>query len=119
MGIETTLCINIRKGWVMAAETADVMRWDPDDIMPTIERAMNYAENLSPRRSDGAIRMSNDIVIPTTPPCVVIVLRLPANPHGSQGVIWIGLQSEAEDLRSRELEGTVPFWLKLPPSEAN
>ena len=119
MKSETTLTANIRRGWVMVAETADAMRWEPGEIMPTIEQAMDYAENLSPRRSDGAIRMSNDIVIPTTPPCVVIVLRLPANPHGSQGVIWIGLQSEAEDLRSRELEGMVPFWLKLPPSEAN
>lgn len=120
-------CIPVRKGWFMAADPADLNRWDPDEILPTINRVLDYIETVHPQKvavPKQPLLSSENLVIPVAgaEPCIVIVTRLPLNRLGLHGYLWIGLPIEAEWYRRQQKRESVRykrFKINLPPSHAN
>lgn len=110
------IVLEIKPGWKLVADVADLRRWVPAEIMPTITAAADYAEKTT-RLKHGEVLMSNDVEIKTPrETCIAIFLRHPPNPFGFDGHVWIGTRSEVKDFRRKQTRAvkTKPFTIRIP-----
>lgn len=111
--VEQIFYRKIAPGWLCVASSEDMKRWDESDVMPEIQKAREYAENVVRVRPPIFVTISNDIVIKITgkPDCVVIVNRyVSGGPKIDElngpmrGLVWIGTKAEAKKHRKATLK---------------
>lgn len=107
------LGLEVRPGWMLAISVQDMAEWEPESIMPTIETAMEYAENVVRVKPPARVALSSDIVVKVKgkKDCVAIIQRYarfgqtPLLESGDPliGQVWIGPRPEAKKHRRHVL----------------